>query len=85
MCRAWPDVPAARVGSWETDRLRLGNCVDHDFVVAREFIEVRKCRAPCRLDTFALQDAFIHNYGSHGELLAAHGLTADTIWTKVAA
>lgn len=42
-------------------------------------------RATCRLDAFALQDAFIHNYGSHGELLAAHGLTADKIWTKVAA
>lgn len=43
------------------------------------------CRASCRLDTFALQDAFIHNYGSHGELLAAHGLTTDRIWAKVAA
>ena len=42
-------------------------------------------RATCRLDSFALQDAFIHNYGSHGELLAAHGLTADRIWAKVAA
>jgi transketolase len=42
-------------------------------------------RATCRLDSFALQDAFIHNYGSHGELLAAHGLTTDRIWAKVAA
>jgi transketolase len=31
-------------------------------------------KAPCRLDTFTLQDAFIHNYGSHDNLLAAHGL-----------
>src|SRR5690348_7860010 len=30
-------------------------------------------KAPCRLDVFTLQDAFIHNYGSHGDLLAAHG------------
>src|SRR5262249_2715514 len=31
-------------------------------------------RAQCRLDTFTLQDAFIHNYGSHDDLLAAHGI-----------
>lgn len=31
-------------------------------------------KAPCRIDAFALQDAFIHSYGSHAELLAAHGL-----------
>ena len=30
--------------------------------------------ATCRLDTFTLQDAFIHNYGSHDDLLGAHGL-----------
>ena len=31
-------------------------------------------RANCRLDTFTLQDAFIHNYGSHDDLLSAHGI-----------
>jgi len=36
-------------------------------------------RASCRLDTFALQDAFIHNYGSHGDLQAAHGLDLKTV------
>jgi len=36
-------------------------------------------RASCRLHTFALQDAFIHNYGSHGDLQAAHGLDLKTI------
>jgi len=34
-------------------------------------------------DTFSLQDAFIHSYGSHPELLAAHGLDLDTIARKV--
>jgi transketolase len=34
--------------------------------------------AACRLDTFTLQDAFIHCYGSHDDILDAHGLaTAD--------
>lgn len=32
-----------------------------------------------RIDAFTLQDAFIHNYGSHDDLLAAHGLSADRI------
>lgn len=37
------------------------------------------CRAACRLDTFTLQDKFIHNYGSHNDLLAAHGLDLASI------
>lgn len=40
-------------------------------------------KARCRLDTFALEDAFHHVYGSHGELLAAHGLSLDTILAKL--
>ena len=30
--------------------------------------------ANCRLDTFTLKDAFIHCYGSHDDILDAHGL-----------
>ncbi|MGE5537997.1 MAG: transketolase family protein [Gemmatimonas sp.] len=36
-------------------------------------------RADCRLDVFTLQDSFIHNYGSHDDLLAAHGLSVPQI------
>lgn len=36
-------------------------------------------RASCRLDTFSLRDEFIHVYGSHDQVLAAHGLTAGQI------
>jgi len=36
-------------------------------------------KATCRLDCFTLQDRFIHNYGSHDDLLAAHGLGLDRI------
>jgi transketolase len=36
-------------------------------------------QARCRIDTFALRDAFIHTYGAPGELLAAHGLDLATI------
>lgn len=36
-------------------------------------------KAACKLDTFGLQDAFIHCYGSHDDLLAAHGLSVDRI------
>lgn len=42
-------------------------------------------RASCRLDTFTLQDAFIHNYGSHDDLLAAHGLEPDRILRTIGA
>jgi transketolase len=36
-------------------------------------------RADCRLDTFTLQDDFIHCYGSHQDLLTQHGLSVDAI------
>ncbi|HMD54633.1 MAG TPA: transketolase C-terminal domain-containing protein [Phycisphaerae bacterium] len=36
-------------------------------------------RASCQINTFSLRDAFIHNYGSHGDLLAAHGLDIGTV------
>jgi len=41
-------------------------------------------RATCRLDVFTLQDAFIHNYGSHDDLLASHGLSPGRILDLVA-
>ena len=40
-------------------------------------------RATCRLDAFSLQDNFVHNYGSHGDLLAAHGLDLKTISARL--
>ncbi len=38
-----------------------------------------KAQAACRLDTFTLRDKFIHCYGSHEDLLAAHGLSVPAI------
>jgi transketolase len=39
--------------------------------------------ARCRLDTFTLQDSFIHCYGTHDEILAAHGLSTAQICTRL--
>jgi transketolase len=44
-----------------------------------------ECKATCRLDTFALHDAFHHVYGSHGDVLAAHGLSTQAILAKLEA
>lgn len=44
-----------------------------------------EARATCRLDTFALDDTFHHVYGSHGELLAAHGLSREAIIARMEA
>lgn len=41
-------------------------------------------KAQCRLDTFTLKDEFIHNYGSHDDLLAAHGLSPRRILSAIA-
>jgi transketolase len=40
-------------------------------------------RANARLDAFSLKDEFIHCYGSHEELLRAHGLTVEKILEKL--
>lgn len=39
--------------------------------------------AKCRLECFSLRDAFLHNYGSHGDLLAAHGLDTKTLSSRL--
>jgi transketolase len=41
--------------------------------------------AGARVTTFALQDKFIHRFGSHGDLLRAHGLAPDLIIEALAA
>ena len=36
-------------------------------------------KVKCELKTLSLKDQFIHFYGTHGELLAKHGLSVETI------
>ena len=43
------------------------------------------CRAACDLRTFSLKDEFIHSFGSHADLLAAHGLSTGRIVEAVLA
>ena len=40
-------------------------------------------RVDCQVDAFTLRDEFIHCYGSHADLLAAHGLDLKTISMKL--
>lgn len=40
--------------------------------------------AKCSVSTFCLQDKFIHEYGSHQDVLAAHGLAPKTIVERLA-
>ncbi len=42
-----------------------------------------ECGASCKVSTFCLQDEFIHHYGSHDDLLAAHGLETAQIAEKL--
>ena len=41
--------------------------------------------ARCEVATFSLRDEFIHAYGTHADLLSAHGITVHNIVTRVAA
>jgi transketolase len=40
-------------------------------------------RAQCRIDAFTLKDSFIHCYGSHDDILDAHGLSVAEIAGRV--
>jgi transketolase len=40
-------------------------------------------RASCRLDSFTLKDEFIHCYGSHDDILDAHGLATAEICSRL--
>lgn len=40
-------------------------------------------RATCRLETFSLKDEFIHCYGTHDELLRAHGLSVESVLERL--
>ena len=40
-------------------------------------------RAQCAIETFTLKDEFIHCYGSHDDLLAAHGLSVGEISARL--
>jgi transketolase len=39
--------------------------------------------ASCEIHCFSLRDEFVHVYGSHEEVLAAHGLTAENIMAGI--
>lgn len=41
------------------------------------------CGSRARLDTFTLQDKFIHCYGNHDDILAAHGLSTEAIAARL--
>ena len=41
------------------------------------------CGARCRLLTYALKDEFIHVYGSHQDLLRAHGLDEERLYAEI--
>jgi transketolase len=40
-------------------------------------------RAQCELKTFSLKEEFIHVYGTHDELLEAHGFTVNSIFERI--
>ncbi len=40
-------------------------------------------KATCDLRTFSLKDEFIHAFGSHADLLAAHGLSTGAIFESI--
>lgn len=40
--------------------------------------------ATCTLDTFTLKDQFVHCYGSHEEILAAHGISPELVLARLA-
>lgn len=63
--------------------IAIEECVPHGGLAGQVKEIAWEQHATCRLDTFTLRDEFIHCYGSHGDLLAAHGLDLPTISAKL--
>lgn len=42
-----------------------------------------ECKANCKIDSFTLKDEFVHCYGKHEDILAAHGLSLPAILKKL--
>jgi transketolase len=61
----------------------IEECAPNGSLAARVKELAWEVQATCRLDAFTLQDAFIHCYGSHEDLLAAHGLATKAICAKL--
>jgi transketolase len=40
--------------------------------------------AMCRIYSFTLRDEFVHCYGSHDDILDAHGLSVGDMWRRIA-
>jgi transketolase len=57
--------------------------VPHGTLGARVKELAWETRADCRIDAFSLQDAFLHLYGTHADLLAAHGLETAAITRRL--
>ncbi len=52
----------------------IEECVPNGSLAMRVKELAWDARAACRIDAFTLKDAFIHCYGSHDDILDAHGL-----------
>jgi transketolase len=61
----------------------IEECAPNGSLAMRVSDLARSLGAPCRLDSFTLQDAFIHCYGSHDDILDAHGLAAAHICARL--
>lgn len=54
-------------------------CAPHGGLASRVKEIAWDTRATCRLECFTLRDDFVHCYGSHQELLAAHGISLSAM------
>jgi len=66
-----------------TEVVVLEECVAHGGLGVQVQAIAWSRGAPCRLSTFSLKDTFIHQYGSHTDLLAAHGISEHAISTAL--
>ncbi len=60
----------------------IEECVPRALGVEVEAL-AHRVRYSGRVNTFSLRDEFIHCYGTHGDILAAHGLSIEGIVTKL--
>jgi transketolase len=55
------------------------------YLALRVRAQAQEIGATCKINSFSLKDEFIHCYGSHDDILAAHGLSVEQILQELGA
>lgn len=74
-----------RIFSFYTRIIVIEECAPNGGLAMQVRALAQHAGATCKIDAFTLKDEFIHCYGTHDELLDAHGLGVEEICSRIGA